>query len=346
MKRNRKEFWTEPAEGFDFAGMDARLVGYDPDKAARGPTRSEAAAWLKRLGIPPEDCAVIVGKAFGDTLRKIAADLDRSHTWASQRAKAHRDATGAIRGALRRDEPLPAPTGKPPKPARRGGIGARKPLHRLARWAAEAVKMGSPENTLAGNLAQYRNQSPAVKAVAAGGPTCLPHAKPDAAGIVALIQANPERLLDPRWRGLLDGLVDILEAATSGDCKRRLPWLIGKGDRQAVAAQAREALQALGKAHHGRKLGLPDRLLAGIAWAFADRVRLLQSEYAPTLGQPRRQRLAAMRDLHPQELRGLSDRALQDLLTGDPVAVGCRLAADATGIHPDAYARAVKACRP
>lgn len=327
---------------FDRVSIYASDEGVDADAVAHGLTRDEVTAWLNRQDIAPEDHPLIVSAVFGESARQIARALGKSHTWVAKRLKAHREPLAAIRKARRQGEPLPVI--HPPE-KREAGLTFTKPLHRLAALAREALKPGSDTLRDSAGAAFHLDKADttqAVKVISAGGPVYLPYHKPDAADVVALIRAHPERLLDPKWKTLLAAFVDVLEAAGTGDSKRRVRWaVVPRDNRQDAATVARAALRGLAEITAGRQYGFPDRALARVVESFRTRVAELQREYQATAGQRVDPRLARMRKAHAKEFRGKNDRELQAIVTGtDSLTPAIRLAAEATGIHADTFKRA------
>lgn len=323
---------------FDFHTVEAGLSGRNPEARSHGLARGELLARLKRQNIPAEKCEIAVARHLGESYREIARRMGRSHTWVE---KSYRETLAALEKPSRRAKPaidqLP-------------GIPFCQPLHKIARWAREAFKPGTGEfvrfEAIGWQLDKPSAVSHAAKVVAAGGPQYLPHNRPDAAGIVALVRQNPERLLDPRWKLLAAAFVDLLEAAQWGDSKRRVSWVVGKGTRQTVATAARVALAPLAAASSGRQYNFPARLLAQCVADFRERVIELQTEFAKSAGKPDTVRLEIIARAHRKELRGLSKPRLRRILTRNPLQVAGALAEDATGIDADTFTRAHRKTSP
>jgi hypothetical protein len=261
---------------------------------------------------------IVLRTAGGCTAAQAAQRLDRSPSWAKRR-----EITAAIelwragkpignRLHLVAIEPQPAPSDT--------GDGWR--LDTLAGYARGEIKRVAHrrgEVLLGGQFLQT--------AIKQGG----------AAAVVDLVKRYPSTLLQPEGRLLLKGLVDLLEAANTGNPARRVAGLLPEGKGKCVARSAQAALTRLGKPLPGEALNYPPEPLARLVDAFRNRVAQLQAEFQAMKGD---NLLARIRGAHPDELRAFkTETELATVLRGDPLTVAAGLAEKATGVSAETFQR-------
>jgi hypothetical protein len=168
--------------------------------------------------------------------------------------------------------------------------------------------------------------------------------KPLGEAIAAAVRQNPSALLDPaEGRRLVAALVDLLEAANSGDSMRRVPGVVTDGKPDHVKRKARQAVSLL----TARKTGkTKTREVNPVeVWRLArdigKRVAELQAECrAPKINASAR--VAEILGKHGAELARFTRKELAGYLTDKPDEVALRIIAKATGTHPDLWRRCLK----
>lgn len=202
----------EPATGFDFAHLYAHDEGVDAD-LAHGLTRDEAETWLQEQGLSRPDRALVVGRVFDQaSVRELEAATGWRKSRIAQRLKSAtiRQAIADLRSGRARPGKLPTL----PAPA-----GQSLTLLQCAALARKYARhFGFPEHNLDAVL----------------------QSKPDrplAWHYVNVIRQRPATLLHPEHgRRCVEALVDLLEAATLGDSKRRVAGVVPEGTRKAIMA--------------------------------------------------------------------------------------------------------------
>ena len=308
-----------------------RALSDGDGQPAYNPVKLEAD--LRRQGYDDKQARAIVAQVCdGDTIREAAKKVGLSH-----------GAVGAlwlqcIVKRLRSGNVPPTDTEEAPSPQPKPS-GGKKPLP------------GSKPLTLAdcARWARCEIDRLSKRATAEVWANCLPELlarnTPDfdtPAFAVAMIRDNPAALLTKEGRPLLEALVDLLEAAKSGDSARRIPKLIPEGTRKRVKEKAQKILALLTKPKSGGELELPAANLADCVKIFRCRVTQLKAEYRKTFTLPRAVRLEKMRKAHRAELRPFTDKKLQFLLHGNLLKTAARLAEGATRISAEACEKAYR----
>ena len=239
------------------------------------------------------------------------------------------------------------------------------PLHECGRKARELLDPSQPkfiQNVITERLAQLGYPFDPLKT----WPVAVRHRLWDANEVVETIRRCPALLLQKDCGVLLEALVDLLEAASFGESKRRISgvvatirreWRIAPGQenvpdgevryesvaetlapRRPVADHARRALQALASGKRGRAYNYPDELLREIVKMFHARIVHLQAIYreATTFREFKAQHTPEFRDFR-------SDREILSLLkAADPLRAAAGLAEKETLLNADAF---LKTCR-
>ncbi len=303
--------------------------------------RAQVTAALAGLGFEPNEQAVVLAVACdGLTVwRKGEKKSKPNHAAVARATKLHRHTVENIlkrpsvrdvlatleRGALPAPQPAPSDTGD----------GWRlDTLADYARREIERVAQRTGPDVLGGWLRKL--------GVAPAGPrrawTGTKKTKPQGAAVVVdFVKRYPATLLHPEGRLLLEGLVDLLEAAKTGNPARRVAGLLPKGKGKRLARAAKAELAALGKGEYCEPLDYPPDLLARLLGLFRERVGQLQAEFQRLKGD---NLVARFSGAHGAELRGFkTDSQLATLLRGDPLTVAAGLAEKATGVSAETCLR-------
>ena len=340
------------------------------------PSRGEAGEWLKTQGLSKDEQAIVLAVVF-DRLCKTVAIAGAVRRNRKTVAKIRR--RGLVRDCishLQSGKPLQLPESQA-VPDRPGGMWLTVPLSSAPRHGLELNLLveGVRECRVGGTLSEeddsrelkrtlatiescQRPYFPRLAAEfamafaqdliganandpkgAAGFAIIYPdRGKEIAEAIIACIRKHPAVLLQPEGRILLEGLVDLLEAARFGCSNGRVRGLLPSGKSKELVRFAQALLVELTKAEHGAKRSRPEGYLCWILDLMAERVEVLQRECTASKGNSAA-RVAQMREAHPAELEGLTDKELHGYLTDPPTEVACRLAAKAANTTRDLMKR-------
>ncbi|HVM59438.1 MAG TPA: hypothetical protein VMV72_01100 [Verrucomicrobiae bacterium] len=234
------------------------------------------------------------------SLRRLESSTGRKRQWISNNLKQStiKDCIAELQSALASDNPLQLPE-SPAVPDRPGGMWLTVPLssaprrgldlnllvegveecrvggtlsekddsRELKRTLASIESRQRPCFTRLADLAMALAQAsvganPNDTAGAAGFEAIGPYrGKEIAEAIITCVRKHPAVLLQPEGRILLEGLVDLLEAARFGCSKGRVRGLLPSGKPKELQRFAQTLLVELTKAEHGAKRSRPEGYL-------------------------------------------------------------------------------------
>ncbi|MGD0651079.1 MAG: hypothetical protein ABSA97_08065 [Verrucomicrobiia bacterium] len=148
-------------------------------------------------------------------------------------------------------------------------------------------------------------------------------------------------LLLSHGRHYVAALADILEAAKAGQCAHRVRGVVPEGTPAEKAAAARRALSILTSPKSGKSYELPTVNLDLVLHCYFKWVVELQREWKAS-NEEIPARLETIREAHRQELEGISDKQLRELMTHDCYSGPARLAEIATGYSRELFEKRCK----
>jgi hypothetical protein len=187
---------------------------------------NEVREWLASQPISSDEQALVIAVCFGGVTesRRLARAVGKGRTWVSKRLSQSlvRDAIRTIRAYVERGADLPScMPDSPTKPSK------ALPLNQCAHTAREMLDPSKPENV----KSQKWNW---IISLPEGNSFLATHTPAEflrggflhAPELVDAIRRCPALLLDKDCRPLLEGLVNLLEAAYFGECRRCVEGLL------------------------------------------------------------------------------------------------------------------------
>ena len=346
---------------FDFQSIYGRDEGEDSRGENQAPTRDEAAAWLKAAGLSTEEAEIVLLRCFEkQSLREIAEALgmSRSAVHRAVRSSQLKACCVVVSRCLCLESPLPVAPRCTNREADPG-----KPLSELLARARATARPGSEEMTsdlrenlfyggrqvwkkrfgisewLAEYLWSHEREVESRKLIPELNVAPVAPKGVKEQDFRFILRFAPHLLLDDDFKPFLAAFVDLLEAASYGASAARILPTDKWGARGTARNTALKILRrAILRQEPGGTFACFGPALGSLTWAIGQRVRQLQQAWQATLmAGTRRGRLESFREQWPGDLDGMKDNEAFAVLTGDLLAVACRLASNSTGLSPSSF---------
>ncbi len=297
-------------------------------------TRAEAEAWLHRQGFSADEEKLIMLRAYDKlTVVEIGESLGKSRPWYYKKLKENpklRRWIRAIQNAIKLEDASVLKGCHQPA--------TQLPPHEIGfdDTYVDYPSEYDPTSTLS-DCTAYAHFLLSPKESSQGKQ--LPK-KLSAKKVIEAIRHYPPWLLESER--LRKALVDLLEAAYSGDSSRRVPVVVKKGSRKQVADRARKHIALLSKplSKSGGYFDFDSDIPGYITQFLSDRIDYLQKQwfaFAKTGKGTDSGQYERFKAAHHGDLKDILIPELKHLLNGDPVTAAENYAERISGLSTETF---------